>query len=188
MCAKQRAEVWNQCNRGYGAWGEYGNYRMDQNPHYGELAKTPVYKLRKIINHLQLYGYLNVTNDEYAIVKLTEKAASVLSGEERIEMKMAKEQEHPAKTKTMKKRKGAAFQEHEFTRQEEELFEKLRMLRTEIAKEEKVPPYIVFSDRTLVHMCIVKPETKEEMLTVTGVGEFKYEKYGDRFLDCIKRG
>ena len=164
------------------------NYRMDQNPHYGELAKTPVYKLRKIINHLQLYGYLNVTNDEYAIVKLTEKAASVLSGEERIEMKMAKEQEHPAKTKTMKKRKGAAFQEHEFTRQEEELFEKLRMLRTEIAKEEKVPPYIVFSDRTLVHMCIVKPETKEEMLTVTGVGEFKYEKYGDRFLDCIKRG
>lgn len=161
------------------------NYRMDGNPHYGELSKTPVYKLRKVINHLQLYGYLNVTNDEYAIVKLTEKSASVLSGEERIEMKMAKEQEHPARIKTKKKRKGMAFGDYEFNRQEEELFEKLRMLRTEIAKEEKVPPYIVFSDRTLVHMCIVKPETKGEMLSVTGVGEFKYEKYGERFLDCI---
>lgn len=161
------------------------NYRMDGNPHYGELSEVPVYKLRKVINHLQLYGYLNVTNDEYAIVKLTEKSASVLSGEERIEMKMAKEQEHPARVKTKKKRKGMASGDYEFNRQEEELFEKLRMLRTEIAKEEKVPPYIVFSDRTLVHMCIVKPETKGEMLSVTGVGEFKYEKYGERFLDCI---
>lgn len=161
------------------------NYRMDKNPHYGELAKIPVHKLRKVINHLQLYGYLHVTNDEYAVVKLTEKSSSVLFGEERIEMKMAKEQEHPAKVKTKKKQKGAAFGDYEFNRQEEELFEKLRGLRTEIAREEKVPPYIVFSDRTLVHMCIVKPKTKGEMLSVTGVGEFKYEKYGERFLACI---
>ncbi len=161
------------------------NYRMDKNPHYGELAKIPVHKLRKVINHLQLYGYLHVTNDEYAVVKLTEKSSSVLFGEERIEMKMAKEQEHPAKVKTKKKQKGAAFGDYEFNRQEEDLFEKLRALRTEIAREEKVPPYIVFSDRTLVHMCIVKPKTKGEMLSVTGVGEFKYEKYGERFLACI---
>ena len=59
------------------------------------------------------------------------------------------------------------------------------MLRTEIAREEKVPPYIVFSDKTLIHMCRLKPKTKAEMLKVSGVGEFKYEKYGERFLEVI---
>ena len=49
------------------------NYRMDENPHYGELAKVPAYKLRQVMNHLMLNGYLAVTNDEYAIVKLTGK-------------------------------------------------------------------------------------------------------------------
>ena len=70
---------------------------------------------------------------------------------------------------------------------DETLFERLRTLRSEIAREEKVPPYIVFSDKTLVHMCGVKPVTKAEMLTVTGVGEFKFQKYGERFLKEIAR-
>ena len=73
-----------------------------------------------------------------------------------------------------------------FTEKEVGLFEKLRTLRLEIAREEKVPPYIVFSDKTLAHMCVVKPKTKEEMLGVSGVGEFKFEKYGERFLECVK--
>lgn len=163
------------------------SYRMDANPHYGELAKIPTHKLRKVINHLQLYGYLHVTNDEYAIVKLTEKSEAVLLGEEQISMKMAKEQEHPAKVKKAKRGKGvsAGFGDMEFTEAEEKLFERLRALRTEIAREEKVPPYIVFSDKTLVHMCILKPRTKAGMLEVSGVGEFKYEKYGERFLACV---
>ena len=107
-------------------------------------------------------------------------------------MKMAKEQEHPAKVKSekgKKSRKGlaAGLGGDQFTEREEALFEKLRTLRAEIAKEEKVPPYIVFSDKTLTHMCVVKPVTKEEMLKVTGVGEFKYTKYGERFLACVKK-
>ena len=167
------------------------NYRMDGNPHYGELAKVPTYKLRKVMNHLQLNEYLMVTNDEYAIVKLTEKSRLVLTEDEQVVMKMAKEQEHPAKAKSekgKKSRKGlaAGFAGAEFTESDEALFEKLRMLRTEIAKEEKVPPYIVFSDKTLTHMCVVKPRTKEEILNVTGVGAFKYEKYGERFLKCVQ--
>ena len=71
-------------------------------------------------------------------------------------------------------------------KKEETLFETLRALRAEIAKEEKVPPYIVFSDRTLVHMCLVKPKNREEMLSVSGVGEYKYGKYGERFLTCLQ--
>lgn len=170
------------------------NYRMDENPHYAALAKVPTYKLRQILNYLLLNEYLSVTNDEYAIMKLTEKSRSVLAGEEVISMKMAKEQEHPAKVKSGKsekekqKRKGlaAGLSGMDFTEDDERLFEKLRALRSEIAKEEKVPPYIVFSDKTLTHMCVVKPQTKEEMLSVSGVGEFKYEKYGERFLGLVR--
>ncbi len=166
------------------------SYRMDKNPYYGELSKVPLYRLRQVMNHLQLYGYLRVTDDQYAIVKLTEKSGAVLDGKEKVMMKLAKEQVHQAKAKTKHYRKEvvAGFSKEEFTEQEERLFEKLRALRTEIAGEEKVPPYIVFSDKTLVHMCMVKPETKEDMLTVSGVGEFKYEKYGERFLKCVREG
>lgn len=167
------------------------NYRMDGNPHYGELAKVPTYKLRQVMNHLQLNEYLMVTNDEYAIVKLTDQSRLVLSEGEQVIMKMAKEQEHQAKVKpekAKKARKGlaAGYGGMEFTKEDEDLFEKLRSLRTVIAKEEKVPPYIVFSDKTLTHMCVVKPQTKTEMLSVSGVGEFKYEKYGERFLECVR--
>jgi len=162
---------------------------MDQNPYYSELAKVPAYKLRQVMNHLMLNEFLAVTNDEYATVKLTEKSGAVLMDDEAVVMKMAKEQEHPAKVKEEKKTKkskrssvsGALLLETD-----EALFEILRALRMEIAKEEKVPPYIVFSDKTLIHMCVVKPRTKTEMLSVSGVGEFKYEKYGERFLDCVR--
>lgn len=162
-------------------------YRMDENPYYAKLAGLPVYKLRQILNHLLLKDYLRVTNDEYAIVKLTEQSESILQGEAQIVMKMAKEQERePREAKEKKSGRSKALGAASLTEPEEALFEKLRLLRTEIAREAKVPPYIVFSDKTLIHMCIVKPRLKAQMLTVSGVGEFKYEKYGERFLECIK--
>lgn len=162
-------------------------YRMDENPYYAKLAGLPVYKLRQILNHLLLKDYLRVTNDEYAIVKLTEQSESILKGEAQIVMKMAKEQERePREAKEKKSGRSKALGAASLTEPEEALFEKLRLLRTEIAREAKVPPYIVFSDKTLIHMCIVRPRLKAQMLTVSGVGEFKYEKYGERFLECIK--
>lgn len=164
-------------------------YRMDENAWYAKLDKVPAFKLRQVMNYLLLNEYLRVTNDEYMLVKLTEKSQSVLNGDEQVIMKMAKEQ-IPAREKSGKKkgRKSIAAVPGgaEFTGGEEKLFECLRTLRFEIAKEEKVPPYIVFSDKTLSHMCIVKPETRAEMLQVSGVGEFKYEKYGERFLACVR--
>ena len=68
-----------------------------------------------------------------------------------------------------------------------ELFEQLRELRTIIAKEENVPSYIVFADKTLLDMCVKAPLTKDEMLKVAGVGENKYEHYGERFVDAIQK-
>ena len=163
------------------------NYRMDGNPHYSTLSKVPSYKLRQVMNHLLLNDYLAVTNDEYAIVKLTGKSRAILEEEEAVIMKMAKEQEPAAKEKSGKKTKKSGGVAIELTKSDGELFEKLRTLRLEVAKEEKVPPYIVFSDKTLVHMSVKRPGTKEEMLSVSGVGEFKFEKYGARFLEAIHR-
>lgn len=88
----------------------------------------------------------------------------------------------------MLKKKKTYLADREFTAREEELFEKLRSLRAEIAREEKVPPYIVFSDKTLVHMCVRCPASESELLEVSGVGEYKVEKYGKRFLEAIQSG
>ena len=157
-------------------------YKMDKNPCYGTLAKVPAWRLRQIFNHLLLEEYLTTTNDEYMLVKLTEKSDSLLEGKVSVSMKMAKEQEKTEKTAVKKKKKTAGVL---LSNEQEALFEKLRQLRMEIAKEEKVPPYIVFSDKTLVHMCQVRPKNKAQMLKVSGVGEFKYQKYGERFLEVI---
>ncbi|MDO5573396.1 MAG: RQC domain-containing protein, partial [bacterium] len=163
------------------------NYRMNENSHYGLLSKVPAYQLRQVLNHLLLQDYLTVTNDEYAIVRLTEKAAAILEDDAVLEMKMAKESEPEKSAKKAKKakRKGASAV---LTGDDELLFEKLRTLRMELAKKDKVPPYMVFSDKTLVLMCAAKPATKEAMLSVSGVGEYKYEKYGEVFLREISGG
>ena len=159
-------------------------YGMGVSPAYGVLSKTPSWKLRQIFNQLLAEGYLKTTPDSYMIVKLTEKSEALIAGQETFTMKMAKEPEKEAKTtpkKRVKKTAGLVL-----NKEQEEFFGILRALRAEIAREEKVPPYIVFSDKTLVQMCIEKPTNKNAMLKVSGVGEFKFEKYGERFLEVIR--
>lgn len=163
------------------------SYRMNENPYYSVLSKVPTYRIRQVLNYLQLEEYLFVTGDDYAVVKLGVKAKEI--DNKQIIMKLAKESDRETKEVKSKSKKSKAdiLGKEQFTKNEESLFEKLRGLRTEIAREEKVPPYIVFSDKTLTHMCIVKPKSKQEMLKVSGVGEFKFEKYGERFLNCIEK-
>lgn len=159
-------------------------YRMNENSYYASLAKTPVYRLRQIFNYLLVNHYLQLTNDEYSIVKLTGTSKDILDGGLPVIMKIAKDADPSGKEKTEKKTKKSAAS---IGLQEEEqaLFEKLRELRTELARKEKVPPYLVFSDKTLTHMCHLKPVNKEMMLQVSGVGNFKYEKYAQAFEACI---
>ena len=169
-----------------------------RNPHYGELAKVPAYKLRQVMNHLMLNGYLAVTNDGVCHCRLTGKSKGILEEGEPVTMKMARGTEHPAEASSASAGKGRKAGKGwqrvlsgpggaEFTEADETLFEKLRAVRTGL-QEGKVPPYMVFSDKTLTHMCIVKPVTKGEMLNVSGVGEFKYEKYGGVFWPACAGG
>lgn len=158
-------------------------YHMEKNPAYGDCAKVPVHKLRQIFNYLVLRDYLALTDDGYTIVKLTGSSESLLEGEKHLTMKMPKEQELRKKEKRSRLSKASAG---ELGEQDETLFQRLRALRLEIAREEKIPPYMVFSDKTLIHMCILKPGNEEEMLNVTGVGRHKFEKYGKRFIDAVQ--
>ena len=158
-------------------------YHMEENPAYGDCAKVPVHKLRQIFNYLVLCDYLALTDDGYTIVKLTDSSESLLEGEKHLTMKMPKEQELRKKEKRSRLSKASAG---ELGEQDETLFQRLRALRLEIAREEKIPPYMVFSDKTLIHMCILKPGNEEEMLNVTGVGRHKFEKYGKRFIDAVQ--
>ena len=162
-------------------------YHMEENIYYGYLAKVPTHTLRSVLNYLLLNGYLDTTEDEYSIVKLTEKSQAVSAGKESIQMKLPKETDlerlaGQQRGKNKKQKHGIGG-----TAQGSSLFESLRALRSQIAREEKVPPYIVFSDKTLEHMCVVRPRNKDEMLTVTGVGAYKFEKYGEQFLSVIRK-
>jgi len=156
-------------------------YKMDTNEYYGKLEHIPIFRLRQIMNFLMLNGYLFLTNEEYATLRLTEKSNEIYE----LTMKVAKEREpsskSASKTSTKKSKKLEDMGDINF-----ELFEALRALRMEIAKEEHMPPYIIFSDKSLKDMCVKLPTNSKDFLGVSGVGQNKCDKYGERFIEVIQ--
>lgn len=125
-------------------------------------------------------GYLVV--GDYQVIKLGDISA-LKDSDTKVLVKITDEDKLPEKAaKPKKKAKGT----ESLTSAGFQLFDKLRALRLEIAREEKMPPYIVFSDKTLIDMAAKVPSNKEEMMNVSGVGENKFAKYGERFLSVIK--
>lgn len=167
-------------------------YGLNQNPNYGTLSGRKDYDLRLILNHLLLQEYLFLTEDEYPVLKLTQTSMELLDREEPLLMKIAKEREEE-KDKTKNSRRKKRGKDRTSTWEEmdwnvdEDLFEELRELRRNLAVEQKIPPYIVFNDKTLREMCHYKPQNKSEMMKISGVGEVKYEKYGSLFLEKLKK-
>lgn len=155
---------------------------MINNEQYGKLSDIPVFKLRQVINYLIINGYLLLTDEEYPILKLTEQSFIVLSGGQTIIMKIAKD-------KVINKKPVKERNRHKEVQGEVnyELFELLRKLRFSIAKEEHMPPYIIFSDKVLREMSVKVPANENEFLLISGVGEVKCEKYGKRFLEVIEQ-
>ncbi len=133
-----------------------------------------------MITELELGGYIKTTTGDYPVLILGKKCIPLVKGEDRVFMKKA----IMSSTKQPKKSKTALSLETETDR---ELFERLRKLRADIAAGAGVPPYVVFSDKTLKDMCVKKPHDKTTMLDVFGVGESKYEKYGEAFLDALNK-
>ncbi|MCM1087238.1 MAG: DNA helicase RecQ [Muribaculaceae bacterium] len=176
---------------------EYGVYSYSC---YGALEDMTEAEIKQLIQQMILDKLLFQTNDKYALLKTPPGAFQVLSGDRRVILKHFKttddvpvddssssaESYQAASATKKKKSSGKARRSDLLNSRGLELFEQLRELRTDIAKEEQMPPYIIFADKTLVDMCVKCPFTKSEMLQVIGVGENKFTRYGERFLGVIR--
>lgn len=158
---------------------------LDRNPFYGKLGEISVYRLRQIGNFLIQEGILQVEGKEYPVVALAPGAREILQGKS-ITMKTLVSRPRLTEAGGGKKKKRSDPASAGKGDADPELFQRLRQLRLELAKAEQVPPYIIFSDKTLTQMCLLHPLTKEEMMEVSGVGEVKYSKYGDQFLAVLR--
>ena len=139
---------------------------------YGIMKNYSNEDLKTFINTLVSHGFLDVVENigprgSFPTIKLNEQSLKVIRQEIKVEFK---------EDKVTKSRYV-----------ENELYEMLVSLRSEIAKEEGIAPYMVFGDATLKNMASVYATNKEEMLNISGVGQIKYEKYGNRFEDIIEK-
>lgn len=168
--------------------GKVKQFELDQKECFGRLKGVSLSKLEEISRCLQMEEYLIVTSPEYPILKVGARAKLLLEGEEPFEMKIRKKpmdnQEKDQKKDFAGKTAGRA--RNSLMANSDSIFERLRKIRLDIAREEKVPPYLIFSDKTLVEMCSKMPRTEEEMLEISGVGNHKLQKYGDAFLSVIR--
>lgn len=161
-------------------------YQVSAYEAYGSLSDMTEAGVKQIINLMLVEQILCVTPDRYALLKLTDKAGEVLEGSRPIILKRPKAEQKNQETPSAKRAGRSTRKSDILNSRGLELFEQLRGLRTQIAREEGMPPYIIFSDKTLVDMCVKAPLDRERMLLVNGVGENKYQKYGERFLQKIR--
>ena len=157
-------------------------FRLQENPYYGVLKDRTIVRLRQILNDLLVKEYLWLTPGDYPVLKLGEKGREFLQEKDsaQVFLKLPKEQEK-AETK-QKAQKKRAVEDVKYP----ELFEILRQYRYQMAQKAHIPPYIIFSDKTLREMSTYLPVNREEMLAINGVGNSKYEKYGKAFENLIQ--
>lgn len=188
-------------------------YKVNALEAYGRLRNKEEAEIKRIIQTMILEDILTQTNDKYQLVKIGPRAEEVLLDEREVILKLPKKasdivvnspgspdgnqnsserysddsalrgSEYGA---TGKKRAKNDRKSDILNSRGMDLFERLRTLRMQIAKEEGVPPFVVFSDKTLMDMCLKTPKNAVDMLDVSGVGENKLERYGERFLQLIR--
>ncbi len=136
---------------------------------------------RSVFRQLVARGYLQVDVDGYGALHLTQSCRPILRGEENVQLR-EDAKEKPAKgPKTSRPDKDTAIPE-----EDQPLWQALRARRKRIADEHGVPPYVIFHDATLMDMLARRPLRENDMLSVSGVGESKLEKYGAEFLEVIR--
>ena len=134
---------------------------------YGIMNGQRQKSVGELIDFLTAAGYLQSVGGQYPTLAITQEGAAVLKGETQVFRKMARQAKRLAPV-------------------DDELFGKLRELRRRLAEEQHVPPFVIFSDRSLHAMCEVLPQDEAAFLTVKGVGQSKLEKYGDAFMAIIR--
>jgi ATP-dependent DNA helicase RecQ len=134
---------------------------------------------RRLIDDLIARKAVGRSEGLYPMLYLLEGGARILRGEERVELVRITEKKSAAT------RKSAGLDA--LPPEAKQLFEELRKVRKRLADEQGVPPYVVFSDKTLAELSYIQPATPEEMLAITGIGEVKLARYATPFLEAIAR-
>ncbi|MFY9369957.1 MAG: DNA helicase RecQ [Desulfomonilia bacterium] len=159
------------------------NLRHDRLSTYGIGADKDHEYWSTLLRHLVHHGYLLQDVGDYSVLKLTPSAKPLLRGELTVTMAQPriKTAAGPKPASKASRRKAGDIDYNP------ELFQKLRALRKQLADQEGVPPFVIFSDASLAEMAAVLPATKDEFLGIHGVGTYKTERYGPYFLDEIRR-
>lgn len=132
---------------------------------YGILKGKSLKEVSGLMEFMIAEGFLSVKHGSLPTIYVSDAGKEVLLGNKRVERKGVTVTKQIAKS--------------------DPLFERLRILRKKIADEAGVPPFVIFSDKTLQHMCAERPQTEEQLLEIHGIGENKREKYGQVFLEEI---
>lgn len=176
---------------------------------YGIMREYTIEVLSDMMNRLAADGYLFVTKGQYPVIKLDKRAYDVLQGKEKVFLKVSEIQ---MQVSVQKKRKegNVGAEGYEKNRQadkalfiektmqtekvaktedmfDEILFDRLRNLRKMMAEKQNLPPYIIFHDSSLKEMCRHLPKDREEMLSISGIGETKFDMYGEIFIEEIQK-
>jgi len=167
------------------------DWQLDKQSTYGIMGESSENLIKEIIMHLLAQGYLQTSGGEYPLLALSPTSKQLLRGEaqffvrqDRLDASTVSRKEKPDRTKG--RGKGSGTGALSLTEAAGDLYDHLVALRKRLADEKSLPAYIVFGNATLADMAALKPQTKEEMLEVKGVGEKKYETYGHIFLEAIR--
>ena len=168
--------------------------KYDQLKTYGVGREIPARDWQDYLLQMLNLGYFEVAYNEKNHLKITEAGKKVLFGKERAQLVVIKREEHLGQ-ESKKGKKKTKIQEPQapvltpavFENEDEYLFEELRVLRKKLADSQAIPAYIVLSDKTLHLLSSAKPTTIEAFGEISGIGEFKKEKYGKDFVEVIRR-
>ena len=143
-----------------------------QLPSFGALRNFSKQEAASLIDYLVAVGILQTVGSQYPVIQIAQDGWAVLKGEQQV---TRRQEERPARLRTQ-------LTESPDTAA---LFELLRQKRRELADKQGVPPFMVFSDKTLHDMAQVKPQTSRDFLEVNGVGQQKLARYGQLMMDVI---
>ena len=158
-------------------------YGFENNSAFGMLGDFTLSEVRDMVRQCIDDGYLDQSDGKYPVVSLTADGRQALSGSRRIvQQKVVAADPVPELPKRQQKRRAGAIDEDALR----PLFDTLRAVRLELAKDEHIPPFVIFSDATLWDMAALKPDNLDAMSQIKGVGSFKLHKYGRQFVGAIQ--
>lgn len=141
-------------------------WRFEQLPTYGLMKEYSQKEVSGLIDYLTAEHYLVPSEGQYPLLTVSEQGISVLLGKQEVYRKQA-----PVKQLVA----------------DDALFEEMRSLRSQLAQEKNLPPYVIFSDKTLMELAEKQPQTSLEFLQIKGVGKSKLDNYGEQFLALLKK-